>query len=391
MKILLISPQPFFRIRGTPINVKNVAQALLEDGHTVHLLCYPFGSEPDDMPGLKLVRGPGFPGIRDVKIGPSLAKIPLDFLLFIKAWSLCRKERYDMIHTVEEAVFFGVWLKKWFKTRLIYDMDSVISDQLKYSGKVKAAWILKGIERMEAWAIRNSEFVLTVCASLSDTTRRLVPGARIFQIEDAPVDAHYAPSPEIVARILSENALEDHEVVVYTGNLESYQGVDLILAAAPLVLEQVPRVKFLLVGGNTEQIAQLTAEVEAAGIQSQVIFAGIRPINEMSAYMEAADLLISPRKEGSNTALKIYSYMQSGKGIVATDMPTHTQVLDQSCAELVGVNAAAMAAGIVYMLSNKEIARQRGLAAAQRVEEYYSLAQFKSKVIAAYQSIDTTI
>ena len=43
MRILLIAPQPFFTQRGTPINVRQMAQTLSEAGHEVHLATYPMG------------------------------------------------------------------------------------------------------------------------------------------------------------------------------------------------------------------------------------------------------------------------------------------------------------------------------------------------------------
>jgi len=45
---------------------------------------------------------------------------------------------------------------------------------------------------------------------------------------------------------------------------------------------------------------------------------------------------VSPRSRGKNTPLKIYQYLRSGKPIVATNLLTHTQVLDAAVAELTG-------------------------------------------------------
>ena len=148
-KILFLSPQPFFRIRGTPINIRNVVTALGEAGHEVDLLCYPFG-EPTDLPsGVQVLRSPGVWGIRDVPVGPSAAKIPLDFFMMLKTFWLLIRRRYTVIHAVEESIFFAAFLNRIFGKRLIYDMDSCISDQLKYSGTLKSKPLLRWIEWME--------------------------------------------------------------------------------------------------------------------------------------------------------------------------------------------------------------------------------------------------
>ena len=70
-------------------------------------------------------------------------------------------------------------------------------------------------------------------------------------------------------------------------------------------------------------------QARAAGIADVTIFAGERPASEIPAYLLAADVLVSPRSRGTNTPLKIYQYLRSGKPIVATRLLTHTQVLER--------------------------------------------------------------
>ena len=45
MKILMIAPEPFFEPRGTPFSEYHRIRALLELGHTVDLVTYPFGRD----------------------------------------------------------------------------------------------------------------------------------------------------------------------------------------------------------------------------------------------------------------------------------------------------------------------------------------------------------
>ena len=59
-----------------------------------------------------------------------------------------------------------------------------------------------------------------------------------------------------------------------------------------------------------------------------------RPPSEIQVFIVAADLLVSPRTRGTNTPLKIYSHLRSGRPIVATNLRTHTQVLDERTARL---------------------------------------------------------
>ena len=116
-------------------------------------------------------------------------------------------------------------------------------------------------------------------------------------------------------------------LVLYTGTFEAYQGLDLLLRAAALLARTHPSARVLVVGGEPAQVEAARAEAERHGAASIVVFTGQQPAREIPAFVAACDILVSPRIRGTNTPLKIYSYLRSGKPIVATDLLTHTQVL----------------------------------------------------------------
>jgi glycosyltransferase involved in cell wall biosynthesis len=76
-------------------------------------------------------------------------------------------------------------------------------------------------------------------------------------------------------------------------------------------------------------------------------------------------VLVSPRSRGTNTPLKIYQYLRSGRAIVATRLLTHTQVLSDDTAVLTGVSAQEFAEGILAVVNDPE----HGVAIGQRARE----------------------
>ena len=95
----------------------------------------------------------------------------------------------------------------------------------------------------------------------------------------------------------------------------------------------------------------------------------------------------SPNAAGTNTPLKIYSYLRSGRPIVATDLRTHTQVLDGSTALLVPPDAGALAAGLARLLDSPA-ERERLAAAAQALAAArYSRASYLARTAAAYERL----
>ena len=116
----------------------------------------------------------------------------------------------------------------------------------------------------------------------------------------------------------------------------------------------------LLVGGEPELAERLRARATRLGVEGAVRFAGKRPIELMPEFMGLAAVLVSPRAEPLVTPLKIYAYMASGRPIVATDLPTHTDVLDESSAILVPSTAEGLAQGIAQVLADPERASRLG-------------------------------
>ena len=103
----MIAPEPFFEPRGTPFSEYHRIRALLELGHTVDLVTYPFGSDVS-LPGLRVFRCLRPPFVTRRGIGPSLAKVPLDLTLALTALRRAASERYDAVHSHEEGSCIGV-------------------------------------------------------------------------------------------------------------------------------------------------------------------------------------------------------------------------------------------------------------------------------------------
>ncbi len=379
MRILFLAPQPFFRERGTPLRTRNILAALTDAGHEVDLLCYPFGAD-EVWPGLRLFRSPRFPGIRDVKVGPSLAKVPLDGLMFLKAIGMVLRRRYDVIQAVEEAGFFGLWLARLFRAALVYDMDSYISEQLIFSGFAPRGPLLWLARRLERAAMRGAAGVVTVGSAHTAEVRRLAPKTRVVQLEDAPPQDRFEPDEAGAARLRAELGLGAAPVVVYTGNFEEYQGVEILMSAAGTLARTLPAARIVLAGGEPDQIKAMKGLAESAGAGGMCVFAGRRPPAEMPAFFTLASALVTPRHRGANPPMKIYLYMQSGRPVVATRVPTHLQALDDTVAFLVEPDPESLAEGLRRALTDSAGAVARAAAAARRVEERYSRPIFQAKV-----------
>jgi glycosyltransferase involved in cell wall biosynthesis len=380
----MLAPEPFFEPRGTPFSEYHRIRALLDLGHTVDLVTYPFGQDVS-LPGLRIFRAMRPPLIRDVRIGPSLAKIPLDLALTLTAIRRASKERYDLVHSHEEGSFIGVVLAALLRVPHLYDMHSSLPQQLTNFGFSRSRALAGLFTWLERLVIRRSRAVIVICPQLEETVRAIDADVPTVLIENAPGsgDAPTAGSGAALRAALGISPTAP--VALYTGTFEAYQGLDLLFAAAQHVIAARPDARFVLAGGRSDQIEAARQQV-GGGVRDAVIFAGQRPSEEIPAFLDAADVLVSPRSSGTNTPLKIYQYLRSGRPIVATRLLTHTQVLDDTIAILTDASPEGFARGILQGIEDPALAAAIGERARQRAETKYSYEAYiaRTRQVCAY-------
>jgi glycosyltransferase involved in cell wall biosynthesis len=349
----MIAPEPFFEPRGTPFSEFHRIRALTALGHQVDLVTYPFGRDVT-MPGLRIFRCLRPPFVRDVRIGPSVAKIPLDALLTLAVLRRALDGRYDAIHSHEEGGLIGVVLAALLRIPHLYDMHSSLPQQLTNFAFSRSILMRRAFLALERLMITRSRVVIVICPSLEQTVRAIAPQARTVLIENAPGSSEEEGTPAQAAAVRRSLGLGDSApMVLYTGTFEAYQGLDLLFDAMAIVHASRPDARLVLAGGKPDQVARAREQAQAAGVEGATMFAGERPAEEIPAYLLAADVLVSPRSRGTNTPLKIYQYLRSGKPIVATRLLTHTQVLNDGTAVLTGTTAREFAEGILAVLTDK--------------------------------------
>ena len=342
MKILMIAPEPFFEPRGTPFSEYFRIKALSALGHTVDLVTYPFGVDKP-IPGLKIFRCWGPPWIKAVKTGPSAAKLFLDFFLFLKVVRRLFQEKYDLIHTHEEGNIIGVICQKMTKIPHLYDMHSSLVQQMDNFQFTRSKAVIRFFGVIEKLSLRNAASVIVICRSLYDHAAGITPAAKLTLIENFMDDRPAACDREKLLLLKSTINPDGKKIVMYTGTLEPYQGISLLLGTLDFLDESF---RLVLIGGKDGQVAELRRGLQAAGRENRVLLLGQKRSREIPCYLQAADVLVSPRTMGTNIPLKIYSYLASGVPVVATDLPTHTQTVSADIAILAAPAAEPFAAAI---------------------------------------------
>jgi len=388
MYVLMIAPQPFFQPRGTPFSVLHRLYALSRLGHKIDLVTYHLGQNVE-IANVQIQRAAAVKLIKEIAIGPSVPKLLLDVFVYRRALALLQHNRYDLLHTHEEAGFMGIRLSRKFGVPHLYDMHSSLPQQLSNFKYSQNPLLVRIFERLEAATINSAQAVITICPELHQYVRQRFPGKFNKLIENVADNSEVFQAPVAVEELKQRYRLNGETVVLYTGTLEPYQGLELLIACSPRVVKEQPQTRFVVVGGKPEQVRHNQEKARQLGVSEQFIFTGQRPPEEIPQFMRLAQVLVSPRLEGNNTPLKIYSYLRSGVPIVATNHLTHTQVLNPEVAVLTDCKPEAFADGLLRVLRDRQFGEALGRKARSLAEQEYSYAAYLRKTAEVYDYLQS--
>jgi len=265
------------------------------------------------------------------------------------------------------------------------DLPDLVASSLKNYKSLKIrllVWIVNFVQKL---MVRGANAVITFYPELETTARKIAPAKPIYMILPPAVDEGIPLATEKDAEsVRRELKLGEGPTLVYTGTLEKYQGLDMLLQSVRAVCNVCPKTQYVIVGGKPEQVEELRMLAQRLGVAEHVTFVGQRPTEEMSRYMAIADVLVSPRSKGTHTPLKLYTYLRSGKPILATSIVSHTQILTSDVALLVSPTPEGLAQGALTLLGKRKLAQKLGENARQTYEKQYSWPVFLEKNRQAY-------
>ncbi len=182
------------------------------------------------------------------------------------------------------------------------------------------------------------------------------------------------------------NLPEEQPIALYTGNFTTMskdKGISDILKA----LTKLPEVLFVAVGGSEGDMARYNKEAEELGVGARTRFFGHTVQKTLALYQCAADVLLMPFPDlphyrNHMSPVKMFEYMASGKPIVATDLPTIAEVLNDSNAVIVPPgDTTAIAGALRLLMEDAELAARVG-AQGERDVHAYSWQERSKRVLA---------
>jgi glycosyltransferase involved in cell wall biosynthesis len=366
-RILMICPFPFLQDRGSPLLVYNCATALSEFGYKIDLLCFPLGRDPQ----ITNVRvHPVLRFTSHIPIGLSWAKPVYDFLLLLKALGFRLKKQYDIVHGQHiEGTLIGLIVKG--RLPLYYTIHSLLSEEMKITKVAGAGALQKVFELFESITYKAADKIFPVSPSFVEIVGKYSNKNKCYFIPDVGPESQ--ANPGITEKIRAD--FPDKVKFMYTGNLTVYQGIDLLIEAFKGIDAHL-----IIVGGTEDVVGkyrQLARELEVQNVH----FLGQQPAGDIPSYLAAADVLVSPRLEGSNIPSKLFTYITMKKPVILTDIPAHTQ-LEKEAFLFCKPTPEDLANKMQMMLDEKtRLAYQQKIC---EISKHFTRDAYKEKLAAVY-------
>jgi len=151
----------------------------------------------------------------------------------------------------------------------------------------------------------------------------------------------------------------DKKIVMYTGQLFNWKGVDSLIKA---VCYLSPEVLIYIIGGSDQDVVNCKKEITEAN-DSRIIFIPFVRHSQIPLWLRAADVLVLPNTGKQKVSLyytspmKLFEYMAANKPIVSSAIPSIMEILNNNNAVLVEPdNEEAFGSGINKVLSNPILA-----------------------------------
>ncbi|HEY8905741.1 MAG TPA: TIGR04063 family PEP-CTERM/XrtA system glycosyltransferase [Rhodoferax sp.] len=214
---------------------------------------------------------------------------------------------------------------------------------------------------LETRAIQRADHVFTICEGLrADIVARGVPSSKVTVIPNAVnVESFQLASPPDPG-LMESLGLTGRTVIGFIGSFYAYEGLDLLVAALPTLLQARPDVKLLLVGGGSQE-SNLRQQAQQLGVADKVVFAGRVPHQDVNKYYDLIKVLAYPRHPMRLTELvtplKPLEAMAQGQLFVASDVGGHKELVqhNQTGVLFKAGSADALSQSLLDLLNNPDL------------------------------------
>ena len=310
-----------------------------------------------------------------------------DLLSFYELFRLCRKERFDVVHThTSKGGLLGRIAARLAGVPIVIHTVHGFAFHGFTSRLATVSYT-----HLEKLAARFCDLIICVNHEdrLTAIEKRIVKPDKIVTIPNG-IDLKRFEGTAITDLQRGRLGLPREATLVGTvGRLAPQKGFVHLIKAIPSILRAHPQTRFLFAGEGPLK-AELQALAEELGIADHCRFLGFR--RDIPKLLACYDIFVLPSLwEG--LSITLLEAMAAGKAVVATNIKGNREVVSDGINGILcePQNSKALAKAIIHLTKNREKARLLGERARQTVEQRFDERIMLERTLELYRTLTKKI
>ncbi len=387
LKICMLAACPFPANHGTPGSIREMAEALADGGHEVHIVTYHFG-EDIAVEGPQLHRISPLTGESAIVVGPTARRPLYDLQMVFKTLQVIGRYRPDLIHAHGYEAALVAWVCRLVTAvPVLYSGHNTMADELPSYHVIRPQWLARALARLlDAFVPRLADRCLPHSVNMAQFFQDMGLGARTEPAVPFGIDLDRVAHGDGTA-VRRRYALGQGPVLLYAGVLDQFQRLDLLLEALRLVTWCEPQAKLLVVvtipqAQHLEAIRRRAAEL---GIAGQVVLTDPQPLEAVPDCLAAGDVAIVPRPRAPGFPIKLLNFMAARRPCVLFASSASTGLVHLDNAFLAAPDTSeALGEGILEVLRDSQLRQRLACNGLQFVRERHDRRLMAQRLCASY-------
>jgi glycosyltransferase involved in cell wall biosynthesis len=182
--------------------------------------------------------------------------------------------------------------------------------------------------------------------------------------------------------------------ILHVGRLERVKGIDILVQAIPLVLQQMPQVRFVFIGASRskekrtiwqQQLEALSKEQDRL---DRIIFLGFMEQPALIQWYQQADIAVVPSLNYESFSYTCAQAMAAGLPVVASRIGGIPETVDDGRSGLLVKpgDVSDLSQALIKLARDANLRRQMGEAGQQKAQRYFAAPTVARQMHQVYQA-----
>jgi len=357
MTVCMLAACPFPANHGTPGSIREIAEAVAERGHEVHVVTYHFGDQTP-LKDVQLHRISSRAQETTIVVGPTKRRPLYDLKMIFKTLEVIRDYRPAVLHAHGYEAMLAAWVCRVLTgVPVVYSAHNTMADELPTYNFIRPRWLAVMLaEVLDRVVPRLADRIVPHSGNLQEFLRERNLLERTEPVIKFGINLDEIPKGDR-ARVRQRYELGDDPVVLYAGVMNPFQRLDLLLDAMAVLVQKLPTAKLFVVRTlpGEEFVADFCRQAEKLGLRGHIVITQPQPLRAVQELLSACDLAVAPRTREPGFPIKVLNAMAASKACVMYASSSRDLRHKQDAYLVAPDTAEALAEGMLEVLTDREL------------------------------------